>query len=125
MRLICALVAASVFVAIGSSPAEDEANRKGAAAQPVADADSLIVTRVYKFADLPVWTKEKACNPVLLMHLLQSTVLPEQWEGKGGRATMAFYPQNLSLIISATPKMHDEIVDLIELVRRHARNGSD
>ena len=52
-----------------------------------------------------------------LMNLIQTTVEPDTWEALGGSSTMAPYPQNLSLIISTTSDVHDQIVDLIESLR--------
>jgi general secretion pathway protein D len=52
-----------------------------------------------------------------LMGLIETTVVPDTWEALGGNSTMAPYPQNLSLIISTTSDVHDQIVDLIESLR--------
>ena len=52
-----------------------------------------------------------------LMNLIETTVVPDTWEALGGNSTMAPYPQNLSLIISTTSDVHDQIVDLIESLR--------
>ncbi|MCC9602843.1 general secretion pathway protein GspD [Stieleria sp. JC731] len=52
-----------------------------------------------------------------LMQLIQTTVVPDTWEAMGGNSTMAPYQQNLSLIISTTSDVHDQIVDLIESLR--------
>ncbi|WP_390621755.1 hypothetical protein [Roseiconus nitratireducens] len=52
-----------------------------------------------------------------LMNLIETTVAPDTWEALGGNSTMAPYPQNLSLIISTTSDVHDQIVDLIESLR--------
>lgn len=53
-----------------------------------------------------------------LMNLIQTTVEPDTWEALGGVGTMAPYPQNLSLVISTTSDVHDQIVDLLESLRR-------
>ena len=52
-----------------------------------------------------------------LMGLIETTVVPDTWEALGGSSTMAPYPQNLSLIISTTNDVHDQITDLIESLR--------
>jgi general secretion pathway protein D len=52
-----------------------------------------------------------------LMQLIETTIVPDTWEALGGNSTMAPYPQNLSLIISTTSDVHDQIVDLIESLR--------
>ena len=52
------------------------------------------------------------------MDLIQTTVVPDTWEALGGPSTMAPYPQNLSLVISTTSDVHDQIADLLESLRR-------
>ncbi|MCC9603123.1 hypothetical protein LOC67_21450 [Stieleria sp. JC731] len=78
----------------------------------------LLIVKVYKLNGLPVFTEDKQFSPDLLMKLIQSTVSPSKWEAAGGTATMAPYPQNTSLVISANGKTHDKIVDLIEGFRK-------
>ncbi len=53
-----------------------------------------------------------------LIDLIQTTVVPDTWEALGGPSTMAPYPQNLSLVISTTSDVHDQISDLLESLRR-------
>ena len=52
-----------------------------------------------------------------LMSLIETTVVPDTWEALGGPSTMAPYPQNLSLVISTTSDVHDQINDLLESLR--------
>ncbi len=53
-----------------------------------------------------------------LMQLIQTTVAPDTWEALGGPSSMAPYPQNLSLVISTTSEVHDQISELLESLRR-------
>lgn len=53
-----------------------------------------------------------------LMELIETTVAPETWESLGGPSNMQPYPQNLSLVISTTSEVHDQIVELLESLRR-------
>lgn len=53
-----------------------------------------------------------------LIELIQTTVSPETWDLLGGPSTMADYPQNLSLVISTTSDVHDQIVALLESLRK-------
>jgi len=53
-----------------------------------------------------------------LIALIETTVAPETWETLGGPSTMQPYPQNLSLVISTTSEVHDQIVELLESLRR-------
>ena len=52
-----------------------------------------------------------------LIDLIQTTVVPDTWEALGGPSTMAEYAQNLSLVISTTSDVHDQISDLLESLR--------
>ena len=52
-----------------------------------------------------------------LIDLIQTTVVPDTWEALGGPSTMAPYPQNLSLVISTTSDVHDQISDLLDSLR--------
>lgn len=53
-----------------------------------------------------------------LMDLIQTTIAPDTWEALGGPSSMSPYPQNLSLVISTTSEVHDQIADLLESLRR-------
>ncbi len=52
-----------------------------------------------------------------LIDLIQTTVAPDTWEALGGPSTMREYAQNLSLVISTTSDVHDQIADLLESLR--------
>ena len=53
-----------------------------------------------------------------LMDLITQTVSPQTWDHNGGKGTVAASPTNLSLVISQTQEVHEEIVDLLEQLRR-------
>ena len=53
-----------------------------------------------------------------LVDLIIKTVQPETWQNKGGQGTIACSETNLSLVISQTHEVHEEIVDLLEQIRR-------
>ncbi|TWU54611.1 Bacterial type II and III secretion system protein [Rubripirellula tenax] len=53
-----------------------------------------------------------------LIELIQTTVVPDTWDLLGGPSTMREYAQNLSLVISTTSDVHDQIADLLESLRR-------
>ena len=53
-----------------------------------------------------------------LIDLIQTTVSPDTWDALGGPSTMREYRQNLSLVISTTSDVHDQIADLLESLRR-------
>ncbi len=53
-----------------------------------------------------------------LTKLITETVAPKTWDGDGGEGTIVPFGNNLSLEISQTQSVHDEIVDLLEQIRR-------
>ena len=54
-----------------------------------------------------------------LIDLIVSTVSTETWaENGGGEAEIRPFPTNLSLVISQTQAVHEEIADLLEQLRR-------
>jgi general secretion pathway protein D len=53
-----------------------------------------------------------------LIDLITSTVHPTSWEEAGGNGSIAPFETNLSLVISQTQEIHEEIADLLEQLRR-------
>ncbi|MCA9269721.1 MAG: hypothetical protein KDA41_14675, partial [Planctomycetales bacterium] len=53
-----------------------------------------------------------------LIDLLTATVEPTSWDEVGGPGSIVGFETNLSLVISQTQEVHDEIVDLLEQLRR-------
>lgn len=53
-----------------------------------------------------------------LIDLLTATVAPTTWDEVGGPGGVMGFETNLSLVISQTQEVHDEIVDLLEQLRR-------
>jgi general secretion pathway protein D len=53
-----------------------------------------------------------------LMELITTTVSPDTWDDVGGPGSIAPFATNLSLVISQTQEVHEEIADLLEQLRR-------
>ena len=53
-----------------------------------------------------------------LIQLITATIQPETWEDVGGPGSVAPFETNLSLVIRQTEEVHEEIVDLLEQLRR-------
>ena len=54
-----------------------------------------------------------------LIDLITQTVSPTTWDHNGGKGeSIAASPTNLSLVVSQTQEVHEEIVDLLEQLRR-------
>ncbi len=53
-----------------------------------------------------------------LMQLIRDTIQPDTWDDLGGAGTITPFPGNLSLVVSATQQVHEEIRDLLEQLRK-------
>ncbi|MGQ9575911.1 MAG: hypothetical protein ACUVUC_11380 [Thermoguttaceae bacterium] len=53
-----------------------------------------------------------------LMDLIQTTVAPDSWVDAGGTGDMAPFEVNLSLVVTQTQEVHEQIVDLLQQLRR-------
>ena len=53
-----------------------------------------------------------------LIDLITSTIEPTTWDDVGGPGSIAPFETNLSLVVSQTQEVHEEIVDLLEQLRR-------
>ena len=53
-----------------------------------------------------------------LMSLIKDTIQPDTWDDLGGAGTITPFPGNLSLVVSATQQVHEEIRDLLEQLRK-------
>lgn len=53
-----------------------------------------------------------------LIDLITSTIAPTTWDDVGGPGTVQQFQGNLSLVISQTQEVHEEIADLLEQLRR-------
>ena len=53
-----------------------------------------------------------------LIELITSTIAPTTWDDVGGPGSIEKFQGNLSLVISQTQEVHEEIADLLEQLRR-------
>jgi general secretion pathway protein D len=53
-----------------------------------------------------------------LMELIQSTIAPDTWQANGGNGAISPFFTNLSLVVSQTQEVHEQIADLLEQLRR-------
>lgn len=53
-----------------------------------------------------------------LINLITSTVKPTTWDTVGGNGSIAPFETNLSLVVSQTQEVHEDIRDLLEQLRR-------
>ena len=53
-----------------------------------------------------------------LIELIQNTVQPPTWDTQGGPGAIRPFDTNLSIVVSQTQEVHEEIADLLEQLRR-------
>ncbi|MCY2992662.1 MAG: general secretion pathway protein GspD [Planctomycetota bacterium] len=53
-----------------------------------------------------------------LIDLITQTIAPQTWSAVGGPGSIERFPTNLSLVISQTQEIHEQIADLLEQLRR-------
>ncbi|MDO4627908.1 MAG: general secretion pathway protein GspD [Planctomycetia bacterium] len=53
-----------------------------------------------------------------LIDLITTTVSPETWEANSGTGTISSFNVNLSLVVSQTQEVHEQIANLLEQLRR-------
>jgi len=53
-----------------------------------------------------------------LIDLIQNTVAPQTWNTVGGQGAIQPFATNLSIVVSQTQEVHEEIADLLEQLRR-------
>jgi general secretion pathway protein D len=53
-----------------------------------------------------------------LIELITTTVAPKTWDTNGGAGTIDKFPTNLSLVVTQTQEVHEQIVDLLDQLRR-------
>lgn len=53
-----------------------------------------------------------------LIDLITATIAPTTWDDVGGEGSIQGFPTNLSLVVSQTQEVHQQIADLLEQLRR-------
>ena len=56
-----------------------------------------------------------------LIELITVTIAPDTWEDVGGPGTIAPFAKNRSLVIRQSEEVHEEIIELLEKIRRQQR----
>ena len=53
-----------------------------------------------------------------LIDLITATIAPDSWDDVGGEGSIQGFPTNLSLVVSQTQEVHEQIADLLQQLRR-------
>ena len=92
-------------------------------------AEARLTTVVYPVADLLEVGRDENGNVVAdfdsLIDMITSTVQPTTWDAVGGPGSIARYSVGtaLSLVISQTQEVHEEIADVLKLLRKVKNAG--
>lgn len=114
---------------VGVDPGKTELRRKSANAtrQP---ASGTLITRTYHVADLvvplpgeievsdPKRSEQAKASPEILMKLIRTTIEPGSWKEFGGANLMEFHDPSLSLVVCATPAVHEALVNLLSQLHK-------
>lgn len=99
----------------------EEGNRAGFAA----GLNAKVFPKTYRVSELlPTQADGSFSSYLDLIDEIIAGVQPASWEGAGGPATLAPYPQNLSLVVSQTARGHDELSEFLEAKRKDLRRDS-
>lgn len=82
-----------------------------------AETGGIHIRKVYRVGDLPVWAKDGQFRPTLLIHMITTTVTPEQWGSRPGSAAIAPYAPAAALVVTASPETHSGIKHLVDMNR--------
>ena len=88
------------------------------------DADNRLETKIYPVGDLVLplnSTAETEPDFDSLIEMIKSTVKPTSWDDSGGVGTLSEFESTLSLVISETEDVHEEIDLLFERLRGVSR----
>jgi hypothetical protein len=108
------------------SPAEDEPRARQR--QPneqtfpkvynVGDLVIPLAPPVFSVTGEPIPAAKAEPDLGTLEELIQSTIAPHSWDRVGGPGALERFETNLSLVVSHTQAIHDEIADLLAQLRR-------
>jgi len=94
------------------------------------EAENRLATKVYPVADLvlpPHASKETQADFDSLINAIKSTIRPQSWDETGGVGSIEPFENNLSLTVSQTQEVHEEISDFLKqqrtLKREQAKRG--
>ena len=78
------------------------------------EAENRPDTRVYSTEQLPITAEE-------LSQIIKQTISATSWDEVGGPGTIYVLPEgNNGLVVSQTQRVHEQIADLLEQIRRNA-----
>ncbi len=100
--------------------------------KPHSTQTSEVISKTYNVADLVIPVPNLALSDVsnklpndaiapdfdTLKDLVTSTVAPDTWQTVGGRGRVEPYDTNLSLVVTQTAEVHEQIAELLQQLRK-------
>jgi hypothetical protein len=77
----------------------------------------------YKLRRGRVPTMQPPAEEVLLL-VIERTIAPNSWAGRGGTGTLQYYPLGLAVVVRNSPRVHQEIRTLLRKLRMAAQMQS-
>jgi type II secretory pathway component GspD/PulD (secretin) len=118
------LLAAALPRATAGDPAHADHPRMELRTYAVADL-VIPIARTAEFGPAATPDKEAApaANPAAttedrLMKLITSAVAPQSWSANGGPGTIDYFPMTMTLVVSQTPDVQEQVADLLATLRR-------
>jgi hypothetical protein len=105
---------------------QDHGFRAGYDAGNWAGNRARIVLETYSVADLVQIRREDGTTVIdydPLIHRLKESVYPGSWEESGGPASIQWFPTNLSLVVSHSPRGHAALANQIDAIRAELREA--
>jgi type II secretory pathway component GspD/PulD (secretin) len=127
-----ALLAAGLFAAAASAQESPKPIPCPPPTASTAATQPRMVQAPYQVAELVVPVKEMAADPgkkgdpaktaatqeAALIKMIQEKVAPKSWASNGGRGTIDYFPRTMTLIVSQTPDVQEQVADLLAALRR-------
>jgi hypothetical protein len=82
-----------------------------------------VVKMWYKLRRGRVPMLQPPVDEVLLL-VIERTIAPNSWAGRGGTGTLQYYPLGLAVVVRNSPRVHQEIRTLLRKLRMAAQMQS-
>lgn len=66
----------------------------------------------------PQKSSPAATREDLLIKLIVDSIQPQSWSERGGTGTIDYFPLTMSLVVTQTPEVQDQVADLLAALRR-------
>jgi general secretion pathway protein D len=111
-------VAAMALSAMANPPTDQMIQRSYAVADLVVPLERAEGSPARKVGNMEKPPKRQDTLENRLIQLITKSVKPASWAGRGGSATIDYFPLGMTLVINQTTDAHERIADLLAQLRR-------